>query len=153
MPAANERWRYIVTSSLIGWAHTQNDACNVHKSQPYSILISEPLGIKCKLEKLERLRSEDTPCHLMICLTNAGTILCMPAANERWCYIVTSSLIGWAHTQNDACNVHKSQPYSILISEPHGIKCKLEQLERLRSEDTPHRLMITHTIESYWIPS
>ena len=30
---------------------------------------------------------------------------------------------------------------------------KLEQLERLRSEDTPHRLMITHTIESYWIPS
>ena len=30
---------------------------------------------------------------------------------------------------------------------------KLEQLERLRSEDTPHRLMITHTIESYWISS
>ena len=33
------------------------------------------------------------------------------------------------------------------------IKLKLEQLERLRSEDTPRRLMITHTIESYWIPS
>ena len=30
---------------------------------------------------------------------------------------------------------------------------KLEQLERLRSEDTPRRLMITRTIESYWIPS
>ena len=30
---------------------------------------------------------------------------------------------------------------------------KLEQLECLRSEDTPCRLMITHTIESYWIPS
>ena len=30
---------------------------------------------------------------------------------------------------------------------------KLEQLERLRSKDTPHRLMITHTIKSYWIPS
>ena len=29
---------------------------------------------------------------------------------------------------------------------------KLE-LERLRSEDTPRRLMITHTIESCWIPS
>ena len=27
------------------------------------------------------------------------------------------------------------------------------QLERLRSEDTPRRLMITNTIESYWIPS
>ena len=33
------------------------------------------------------------------------------------------------------------------------IKYKLEQLERLRSEDTPRRLMITHTIESCWIPS
>ena len=30
---------------------------------------------------------------------------------------------------------------------------KLEQLERLRSEDTPRRLMITHTIVSCWIPS
>ena len=27
----------------------------------------------------------------------------------------------------------------------------LEQLERLRSEDTPRCLMITHIIESYWI--
>ena len=32
-------------------------------------------------------------------------------------------------------------------------KLKLEQLERLRSEDTPRRLMITHNIESCWIPS
>ena len=30
---------------------------------------------------------------------------------------------------------------------------ELEQLERLRFEDTPRRVMITHTIESYWIPS
>ena len=30
---------------------------------------------------------------------------------------------------------------------------QLEQLERLRSEDTSRRVMITHTIESYWIPS
>ena len=29
---------------------------------------------------------------------------------------------------------------------------ELEQLERQRSEDTPRRLMITHTIESCWIP-
>ena len=32
-------------------------------------------------------------------------------------------------------------------------KGKLEQLERLHSEDTPRRLMITHTIKSYWIPT
>ena len=30
---------------------------------------------------------------------------------------------------------------------------KLEQLERLHSKDTPRHLMITHTIESSWIPS
>ena len=30
---------------------------------------------------------------------------------------------------------------------------KLEQVERLRYDDTLRRLTITHTIESYWIPS
>ena len=33
----------------------------------------------------------------------SGIILCMCPANERQCYIVTSPLIGWAHTQNDPC--------------------------------------------------
>ena len=45
----------------------------------------------------------------------------------------------------DTCNVlnmHHKTP-----------NLKLEQLKRLRSEDTPCRLMITRTIESYWIPS
>ena len=45
----------------------------------------------------------------------------------------------------------------IVVSKIHMnmsyIQYKLEQLECLRSEDTPRRLMITHTIESYWIPS
>ena len=31
----------------------------------------------------------------------AGIILCMHPANERWCYNVMSSLIGWAHPQID----------------------------------------------------
>ena len=30
-----------------------------------------------------------------------GIILGMGSANETWRYNVTSSLIGWAHTQND----------------------------------------------------
>ena len=33
----------------------------------------------------------------------AVIILCMRPANERWRYIVTPSLIGWTHTQNDLC--------------------------------------------------
>ena len=32
-----------------------------------------------------------------------GIILCMRSANGRWCYNVTSSLIGWANAQNDPC--------------------------------------------------
>ena len=36
-------------------------------------------------------------------LTIAGIILYMRPANERRRYIVTPSLIGWAHTQNDPC--------------------------------------------------
>ena len=35
----------------------------------------------------------------------------------------------------------------IWIQDEH-LKYKLERLERLRSEDTPRRLMITHSIES-----
>ena len=33
--------------------------------------------------------------------TTPGIILCMGSANERRRYIVTSSLIGWTHIQND----------------------------------------------------
>ena len=32
---------------------------------------------------------------------NAGIILCMHPSNDRLCYNITSSLIGWAHSQND----------------------------------------------------
>ena len=38
----------------------------------------------------------------LICVP-AVTILCMHSSNERWHNIVTSSLSGWAHTQNDPC--------------------------------------------------
>ena len=43
----------------------------------------------------------------------AGIILGMVSANERRCYNVTSSLIGWVHTQNDPCNIvsHWLSPY------------------------------------------
>ena len=41
-------------------------------------------------------------------VTVTEIILCMHPANGRRRYNVTSSLIGWAHTQNDPyCNVHR----------------------------------------------
>ena len=42
---------------------------------------------------------------LYVALPNTEIILGMGSANERHCYNVTSSLISWAHTQNDACNI------------------------------------------------
>ena len=36
----------------------------------------------------------------------AGVILGMCSASERRRYSVTSSLTGWAHTQNDPCKVN-----------------------------------------------
>ena len=43
--------------------------------------------------------------YVLLCGITAmpGIILCMCWANERWPYIVTASLIGWVHTQNDPC--------------------------------------------------
>ena len=40
-------------------------------------------------------------CYTVIDTRYLGIILYMCPANERWCYIVTSSDIGWTHTQND----------------------------------------------------
>ena len=50
-------------------------------------------------------------------------------------------------------NVEKKQSLGAKCYEVYEEQQQLEQLERLRSVDTPRRLMITHTIESYWIPS
>ena len=36
-------------------------------------------------------------------LTQGSFCVCVCPANKRWRYIVTSSLIGWAHSQNDLC--------------------------------------------------
>ena len=36
-------------------------------------------------------------------MMSSGIILCMHPANERRCYNVTSSLIGWVHAHNNPC--------------------------------------------------
>ena len=46
---------------------------------------------------------------------------CMRTANERRRYIVTSSLIGWTHTQNDACiRMHR---YTYMQHAYRGWRC------------------------------
>ena len=51
---------------------------------------------------------------------NPGIILCMCPANERRRYIVTSSLIGWAHTQNDPCNGPHFNPLPATVTVDPG---------------------------------
>ena len=70
----------------------------------------------------------------------------MLQANERWCYIVTSSLIGWAQTQNDPWQ-YDHNPYSVYalqwchngcdgISNHQPHDCLLNRLFRRRSKKT-----------------
>ena len=56
--------------------------------------------------------------------------------------------------KHQAFSNHNTDPIALAVTLYYENNYfQLEQLERLRSEDTPRRLMITHTIESYWIPS
>ena len=46
---------------------------------------------------------------------------CMCRANERWRYNATSSLIGWAHTQNDPCSCWYNNKTVLLRDTVHQI--------------------------------
>ena len=52
-------------------------------------------------------------------------ILCMCPANERWHYIVMSSLIGWVHIQNDPCFNVKVINGTKMKNEPAQCQCQL----------------------------
>ena len=49
-------------------------------------------------------------------LNKSGIILCIRPANESRRYIVTSSPIGWAHTQNDPCKWWSSYIHHICVT-------------------------------------
>ena len=85
-------------------------------------------------------------------------ILCMRPANERWRYNVTSSLIGWAHAQNDPCskyaNATMGQNSRIgLILGPvlAYLRCIKDEIIRQRTETGTynwHRILM-HTGKSF----
>ena len=110
--SANERRRYYVMPSLIGHTHTQNGPCirptfiidmawRLDKSrmlfQHGDCVLSYIWPVVFILVKLQQLciilQSYQSYC--------AWIILDMSSVNERRRYNVSSSLIGWAHTQND----------------------------------------------------
>ena len=91
-------------------------------------LISEPVDALAPLDdgtSADRLRVS-----LIYTGPASGIVLCKHQANERWCYSVTPSLIGWVYTQIDLCSTCKVQgkclhKNNVLITgmshEHHGI--------------------------------
>ena len=74
-----------------------------------------------------------------VVIMGTGIILCMRPANERWHYNVTSSVIGWVHTQNDPCgNSHDLEDFFSL-----QYKCLTDQW----------RLFFFYWGSSHWIIS
>ena len=81
------------------------------------------MQLQCQYLHCGALLSNSGPCALLrqqlgftiisILLSSPGIILGMGSANERKCYIVTSSLIGWAHTQKSI-----TPALSVLLSYP-----------------------------------
>ena len=67
----------------------------------HKIPISRLSGFQSFPQILKALSQALRPFTEWHCLEQPGIILGMGSANERWCYIVTSSLIGWTHTQYD----------------------------------------------------
>ena len=65
------------------------------------------------------------------------------------CTVLLCHVLSWINNHSQWIHLIYSQ-YSKLLP---LTQMQLEWLERLHSENTPHRPMITHTIDSYQIPS
>ena len=64
--------------------------------------------------------------------------------------ILTTIHSAWGGTSLTTVDVGEGRLHPVAKT---CINYQLEQLERLRSEEYPRRLMITHTIESRWVPN
>ena len=80
----------------------------------------------------------------------------MCRANERQCYIVTSSLIGWAHAQTDPCNHIWKFVYHSQISEKQQIWICIwiwiwkVSLWLKKFQVTPHSEHVSGDLKPYW---
>ena len=107
--SANERWHYIVTSSLIGWAHTQND-----RMQP---------GAKLQVAKCWRMIHNVSSYPLCInnlqgCFTGIGAILWLPQCH-------------WSNPEDDyMCDLEHFKPTAKV--------CKLQQSHDIRYTGMNH---------------
>ena len=77
-----------------------------------------PLVVAPRMSLFLVLPGHQQPRHLQ-CRIPAGIILWMYAANERWCYIATSFLIGWTH-QGSFCECTQPMRHYIVTSSLNG---------------------------------
>ena len=87
-------WRPIVTQTILSKILMILNRCLI--AHLWGIFLSFKLFISFSL------------CILFPSVLIPGIVFCMRPANERWCYIVTSPLIGWPHTKIDPCDTVKS---------------------------------------------
>ena len=91
----------------MSWRHDEHTCFGCPLKSVYTEMVNVPLGpesgdlanenIWFKVSEDQRLQQELSKSALYVSWINTG----MGSANERRRYIVTSSLIGWTHTQND----------------------------------------------------
>ena len=119
-PWWNPTWLYM-THSSISWYGCQN---SVSKSWYIIVYLQRKMWIfPLHYNNINKIKTGQSSSRLCMALSvsvflylSAGIILCMRPANERWRYSVTSSLIGWAHSQNDPC-VRAISPHHLLYLE------------------------------------
>ena len=78
-----------------------------------------------------------------------GIILCKCPTNERWRYNVTSSLIGWAHTQNNPW-VCKPTVYPVIRDHLHHQARSVHiyhWLNHIHCTDYRHKLKVCFALE------
>ena len=119
---------------------------NMHVSFLKSIVL--PWTLTASLQALQGDKNTRPEYNMKYCSTwltlfdemlLAGIILCMDSANERQGYIVTSSLTGWAHTQNAPCvgqwyysqNISPREPHALAWG-PSSFHTKIFRVERTR---------------------
>ena len=92
----------------------------------------------------------DRQCCIRVPLyTYTGIDLCMCLmclANERWRYNVTSSLIAWAHAQNDAWYIHMIKVIFIFYKFRQMIVLSIFREPILSVANIPSNLDLIHTI-------
>ena len=101
----------------ITWANIDPELCHHTASLGHNELIIDSIYIITD-QHTHVLSGRESSCHDICFATctliyaagsdpdTTGIIVCMRPANERRRYIVTSSLIGWAHTQNIPDTIH-----------------------------------------------